>query len=55
MCVTDCIKKHLWRIIAIFFIITTIGLAIGWGVSNEDVSFLYDINSCFCLEAKKLF
>jgi len=31
----DCIKKHFWRVVAIFFILTTIGLSVGWGISSE--------------------
>ena len=34
MCVCDCIKKHLWRIIAIFFMLTTLSLGLGWGLSD---------------------
>jgi len=36
MCIKDCFMKHFWRIVAIFFIFTTIGLSIGWGVSKCD-------------------
>ena len=39
MCLMDCIKKHFWRVVAIFFILTTIGLSVGWGISSEPVSF----------------
>ena len=35
----DCIKKHVWRVVAIFFILTTIGLSVGWGITSEPVSF----------------
>jgi len=35
MCVCDCIKKHLWRIIAIFFMFSTLGLALGWGLTGD--------------------
>ena len=34
MCVCDCIKKHLWRIIAIFFMLTTLALGLGWGLTD---------------------
>jgi hypothetical protein len=34
MCVCDCIKKHLWRIIAIFFMLTTLSLGLGWGLTD---------------------
>ena len=34
MCVCDCLKKHLWRIIAIFFMLTTLSLALGWGLTD---------------------
>ena len=34
MCLGDCIKKHIWRILAIIFMCSTIALSIGWGVSD---------------------
>ena len=47
MCLMDCIKKHFWRALAIFFILTTIGLSVGWGITSEPVSFTIHQNTNF--------
>ena len=36
MCLRDVIKKHFWRIAAIFFLVTTIGLGIGWLLDSRN-------------------
>ena len=36
MCLRDVIKKHFWRITAIFFFITTIGVGIGWILEGKN-------------------
>ena len=36
MCLRDVIKKHFWRITAIFFLITTIGMGIGWILEGKN-------------------